>query len=252
MAMWNRPLNRDNFDDFYRLLSPPAYRSTYKLLGDSTRTEKVLVDSFVTVYQKRKEIEPEELSFAFGSLLQDKIEQQIEIFSVRETAATSNRTLDEFTQSSMLLEIHKQMDSVVNRLLEMVVGGFSSSNKSKNSVSGLFSSSGLSLLNIIQFIILALVIFAVTTFGIARFVNNTKNIPPSVVGGSFSVADVIVEALPYYPVIRDVPINDVSPEAQNPVENDEEGTTPSDDVAGTDESSQGEESEPEGTQAPSA
>ena len=73
-SIWNKPLNRETFDDFYHLFAPSAFRSSYRILGDSTRTENALVESFMEVYQKRNVEDNVDLVFLFSDLLQKRVE----------------------------------------------------------------------------------------------------------------------------------------------------------------------------------
>ena len=51
---WNEPLTRENFTGFFNRYSPAAYRSVYKMIGDTTRTESVLLDAFVEPFSRKK------------------------------------------------------------------------------------------------------------------------------------------------------------------------------------------------------
>ena len=204
MNIWDETLTRDNFDSFYKTFSPAAYKSTYRLLGDTTRTERVLVDSFISLYQRRKDIPAEELPHVFGNILQEKIDHQLELYSVREAPASSQRSLDEFTQSSILLEIHNQIDSLSYHFIELFFNNSGPRAKENDPpLKAFFRSSGLSIMNFFQFILLALIIFAVTALGMMTFVDNSDLIPKSPDASSYSVADLIVGAMEFYPLKPD-------------------------------------------------
>ena len=201
MNEWNKPLTRENFDRFYRIYAPFAFKSAYKVVGDTTRTELVLIESFVGLYQKRKEIPVDELTDFFGTLLKEKIDKQTEAYPVRETEQGSTRSLDEFTMNSMLEEIHKQIDSVMFRMAEMVVGGLSSSDSNRDSsFIRLFRSTGLSLLALIQFALLAIIIYLITTVSSMSMISKYEGIPRSPDEKSISVSDVFMEAKTYFPL----------------------------------------------------
>ena len=222
VKQWNKRLTRENFDSFYMEFSPSAFKSTYRMVGDTTRTERVLVESFVALYQKRRAISPDELPLCLGNLLQEKIERQTEAFSVRETERATARTLDEFTQSSMLMEIHKQIDSVLFRLLEMFSGGFAASEngngngRKDKSLLRILRDTGLSLFALVQFLILAILIYMITTVTAMTFISRYDGIPSSPDSATFSVSDLFMNAKQFFPLRRPEPVS--SPEPENPAD----------------------------------
>ena len=216
MDNWNKPLKRENFDAFFDLYSSAAYKPTYKLLGDTTRTENVLIESFIETYQKRKEVPPDQLVYTFGVILQKKIEPLSELFPVREAENGSTRTLDDFTKNSMLMEIHKQIDSMSYHFWEMFLFNIGSDKGKENSLLNVFRSTGINLLSIIQIIILAIIIYFAASLSSSKMLDATENIPQNPSNSIYSISDQLVGILEYMPlsssnaVVSDAPQETVS------------------------------------------
>lgn len=205
MKVWDQPLSRENFDAFYNAFTAPAYKSAYKILGDTTRTEKVLIDSFVTLFQKRKDVDPDELAFLFGNILQEKIQIQTEKYFVRETEVP-NRNLDEFTRNSLLAEIHRQLDSVPFRVMEKINSATGKKDEKKGARSfqiQFLQDMGLNVVYILQLLVVALIISLVTTLSAGMFIDTDQWIPEAT-DSAIPIADEIVKTMSYYPVLLDL------------------------------------------------
>lgn len=189
MENWDKQLRRDNFDEFFKLYSSAAYKSTYKLLGDTTRTENVLVESFIEIYQRRKETPPDRLAFSFGLVLQKKIDPLTEQFPVRESEVGTTRTLDEFTQNSMLMTIHQQIDSLSFQFLELFLFNVGTESGKENSFWGIFRSTGISILSLIQVLAVAIIIYIATNLSLRNSIDATIPIPQSPRSSTISVSD---------------------------------------------------------------
>ena len=200
MESWDKPLKRENFDGFFKLYSSAAYKSTYKILGDTTRTENVLIESFIEIYQRRKETPPERLAFSFGLTLQKKIAPLTEQFPVRESEIGTTRTLDEFTQNSMLMTIHQQIDSLSFQFLELFLFNIGSESGKESSFWSIFRSTGISILSLIQIIVVAFIIYIITTISLRSSVDATIPIPQNPRSSTISVSDQMVRILEYLPL----------------------------------------------------
>ena len=200
MENWNKSLKRENIDEFFKLYSSAAYKSAYKILGDTTRTENVLIESFIETYQRRKEIPPDRLAFSFGLVLQKKIEPLTEQFPVRESEIGTTRTLDEFTQNSMLMTIHQQIDSLSFQFLELFLFNIGAESGRENSFWSIFRSTGISILSLIQIVVVALIIYFVATISLQSSVDSTVPIPQSPRSSTISVSDQMIRILEYLPL----------------------------------------------------
>lgn len=200
MSMWKKPLTRENIDEFFRLFAPHAYRSTYKILRDTTRTENAMTEAFLEVYHQRNSDDAGDLVFLFSDILQRRVETLASRYPISETTHTANRTLDEFTENSILSEIHHRLDSTPYRILEMFTSSASKSNMRADPILGQIQKSGISLFLILQLVIVAVIIFAIT-FTSARTVFGIDDIVPQSPGKvEFSIEDVLVPALGFLPL----------------------------------------------------
>lgn len=200
MSMWEKPLTRENIDEFFRLFAPPAYRSTYKILGDTTRTENAMTEAFLEVYHQRNSDDAGDLVFLFSDILQRRVETLASHYPISETTQIANRNLDEFTENSILAEIHHRLDSTPYRILEMFTSSAGKSNMRADPVLGQIQKSGITLFLILQLVVVAVIIFVITSAS-ARNVFGIDDIVPQSPGSvEFSIEDVLVPALNYLPL----------------------------------------------------
>jgi len=200
MSMWEKPLTRENIDEFFRLFAPPAYRSTYKILGDTTRTENAMTEAFLEVYHQRNSEDTGDLVFLFSDILQRRVEALASHYPISETTRIANRNLDEFTENSILSEIHHRLDSTPYRILEIFTSSANKSNMRADPILGQIQKSGITLFLILQLVVAAAIIFAVTSAS-ARTVFGIDDIVPQSPGKvEFSIEDVLVPALNYLPL----------------------------------------------------
>lgn len=200
MSMWEKPLTRENIDEFFRLFAPPAYRSTYKILGDTTRTENAMTEAFLEVYHRRNSDDAGDLVFLFSDILQRRVETLVSRYPISESTQIATRNLDEFTENSILSEIHHRLDSTTYRMLEMFTSSAGKSNMRADPILGQIQKSGITLFLIFQLVVVAIIIFAITSSS-ARTVFGIDNIVPQSPGKvEFSVEDVLVPALNYLPL----------------------------------------------------
>jgi len=226
MSMWEKPLTRENIDEFFRLFAPPAYRSTYKILGDTTRTENAMTEAFLEVYHQRNSDDAGDLVFLFSDILQRRVETLATHYPISETTQIANRNLDEFTENSILAEIHHRLDSTPYRILELFTSSAGKSNMRADPILGQIQKSGITLFLILQLIVVAAIIFAITSAS-ARNVFGIDDIVPQSPGKvEFSIEDVLVPALNYLPL-------SITGQTQPDALTTESGTNSSDTVSGT-------------------
>lgn len=200
MSMWEKPLTRENIDEFFRLFAPPAYRSTYKILGDTTRTENAMTEAFLEVYHQRNSDDAGDLVFLFSDILQRRVETLASHYPISQTTQIAIRNLDEFTENSILAEIHHRLDSTPYRILEMFTSTANKSNMRADPILGQVQKSGITLFLILQLAVVAVIIFVITSAS-ARNVFGIDDIVPQSPGKvEFSIEDVLVPALNYLPL----------------------------------------------------
>jgi len=200
MSIWNKPLNRETFDDFFHLFAPAAYRSSYRILGDSTRTENALTEAFMEVYQKRNLDENTDFVFLFSDILQNRVEQLASQFPLSETQSPKSRSLDEFTENAVLNEIHRRLDSAPFRLVEAFTSSATTlvSSHSEPFVAQI-QKTGVSIILLVQLIVAGLII-AVVTFMAGKMFGVTGLAPKTPEKQEVGVMDAVVMLLDYLPL----------------------------------------------------
>ena len=200
MSMWDKPLTRENFDEFFRLFAPPAYRSTYRILGDTTRTESALTEAFLEVYRQRNSDDVGDLVFLFSDILQKRVETLALHYPISETAQAASRILDEFTENSILAEVLHRIDSTPYRILEIFTSSAVKTNMRADPILGQIQKSGVSLFLILQLIVAAILIFVITYTCATSVFGIDELAPQSPDNSALSVEDVLVPALDYLPL----------------------------------------------------
>lgn len=203
MNAWNEPLTRENFTGFFNRYSPAAYRSVYKMIGDTTRTESVLLDAFVETFHERNSPEQMDPVEVFGSVLQKKALHMASKYPLPANYQFSVRSLDEFTQTMLLSDILRKIDSLPFKAFDMLS---SSAVHRMPGGAGLprmvgnFTHSGVSLLLIAQLVAVALIIaivmyfVAMSTFGVREAIPNYNT------GAEQNTDEKLVAALQYLPI----------------------------------------------------
>ena len=164
MNTGNAPLGRDNIDIFIDTYSPSAYKSSYRVLADATRTEMVLIDSFVEAFHQRNVHTDEDPVFVFADILEDKVRELSDKYPVPDHVVISDRSLDEFTKSTIKAEVHKRINSISFRAMDLLMSSGTSSQLSTKT-SGFISllseagKMGINLMLVLQVIIISVVIF---------------------------------------------------------------------------------------------
>lgn len=200
---WNGPLNRDNFADFFNEYAPSAYKSVYRILGDTTRTENVLLDAFVETFHERNSTEMEDPVSVLGLILQKKAAQMAVKYPLPENYKFSVRSLDEFTQTTLLTDISQKIDSLTFRMLDMITATTAQHLPGGGGVTrivGGIADSGISLLLIAELLIVGLIIAGVTYFGAMRAFGVSDAIPNYRIAVEQNSDEKLVAALPYLPL----------------------------------------------------
>lgn len=203
MTLWEKPLTRENLDEFFHMFAAPAYRSAYKILGDSTRTENALTESFLEVYHKRNSEDYEDLVFLFSDILQRRVENLAVQYPLTETSQTANKSIDEFTENSILAEIHRRIDSTPYRILEIFTSTAAAgkSGVSTDPVIGQLRKTGITLFLILQLIVAAILVYAVTYTSASSIFGVDSLAPQNPDSAEIAIEDLLVPALNYLPLI---------------------------------------------------
>jgi len=212
MNIWSERLTRNNIDDFYNEYAHSAYRSAYRVLGDTTRAESVLMESFVETYHQRNVRAEENPVFVFGEILERRISHIAAKYPLPQDVKISNRTLDEFTRNSLLSDIHKKIDSISFRMIDALSSSASAHHDSHSlrmpkMINGI-NKTGLSVVLIIQLVFVSIIIAIMTFAGAMNIFGIRDIIPASFEQEEWKIDKQLVSALPYLPlVLQDQPVD---------------------------------------------
>lgn len=212
MNIWTEHLSRSNIDDFFNEYAHSAYRSAYKVLGDTTRTDSVLMESFVETYQQRNVRAEENPVFVFGEILEKRISHISSKYPLPQDVKISNRALDEFTRNSLLSDIHKKIDSIPFRMIDALSSSASAHHNSQSPriprmINGI-NKTGLSVVLILQLVFVSIIIAIMTFAGAMNIFGIRDIIPASFEQEEWKIDKQLVSALPYLPlVLQDQPVD---------------------------------------------
>ena len=170
MKIWNESLTKDNMKDFIQEYAPMAYKAAYRALGDTTRAENALIEAFVETFHYRSKDAGEGPVFTFADILEKKVSDLSAKYPIPDTVYVSPRSLDDFTQSTIVGEVDKRINSLSFRVMDFLVFSDRSVQTGRNT--SFFSlavasaaDSGVNLLLIIQMIIVVVILIVVTYVG---------------------------------------------------------------------------------------
>ena len=227
MDMWSEKLTRENFEAFYNSTVDMVYSSTYSVCKETTRTENAIVKAYIETYQQRSSIRGEDVVFVFGDVLLKNAEEIVEKYPLPENLNFAPRTLDEYTRNSMLEKITAKLDSTGYKVAEFI----SSENKKgkpSRAVQRVLDVFPVTPLLAIQLVLLAVIIWLVSTVSISLINKNDNALTESDVFESVDLQNKYVAVLDYYPLNVDyVVASEASPD-----ENQGEAveTTPADET----------------------
>jgi hypothetical protein len=203
VSYWNEPLNRENLAEFFNQYAPAAYKSVYRMLGDTTRTENVLLDTFVELFHERNSADMEDPVMVLGLILQKRASQMAAKYPLPDNYRFSVRSLDEFTQTTLLSDINRKIDSLSFRILDMITATTTQhlpGGGGVTRIAGEIADSGISLLLIAELLIVGLLIAGVTYFGAMRTFGVSDAIPNYRITAEQNADEKLVAALSYLPL----------------------------------------------------
>ena len=197
--MWSEKLTRENFEAFYNSTVDMVYSSTYGVCKETTRTENAIVKSYIETYQQRSSIRGEDVLFVFGDILLKNADEIVEKYPLPEGLNFAPRTLDEYTRNSMLEKITAKLDSTGYKVAEFI----SSENKKgkpSRAVQKVLDVFPVTPLLAIQLVLLAVIIWLVSTVSITIINKNDKDLSESDIYESIDLQNKYVAVLDYYPL----------------------------------------------------
>lgn len=200
MEMWNQKLNRENIEQFYDMYAAFAYKAAYKSLRDTTRAEMCVVESFIDTYHKRAKLDEENVIYFFSDALQLHISEMAAKYPVANESAATQKSLDEYTASTMKQEILEKIDSPKFRIAEFVSATPDNRIRRRTPVMGFMQNSGITIILLIKLVVLAIVIAVVTYFAGTTLFHGSNYVVNNTTKGSKKLEENIVSALDHLPV----------------------------------------------------
>ncbi len=200
MEIWCERLTRENIESFYDEYASFAYKSAYRTLRDTTRAEMCVVDSFIDTYHKRAKLEEDEVIYFFSDALQFHINEMVAKYPVINDAAAPEKSLDEYTASTMKHTILERIDSPRFRIAEFVSSTPDTKMRRRTPIVEFFRNSGITVMLLIKLAFLAIVIAVVTYFGSFTFFHADQYVLSNTQRGKLKLDEYIVSVMDYLPV----------------------------------------------------
>lgn len=216
MELWNEKLTRENISDFYQSTVEMVYASVFDIAKETTRAEQAIVKAYIDTYQQRGTLKGEDVIYTFGDILLKNANEIVEKYPLPENVSFAPRTLDEYTRNFMLEKIIARIDSKSYKVAEFISSD-SKKNRSPKTVSKVMDLLPVTPLLAIQLILLALVIWGVSTLAISLPYKKDKLVNENKIFGTAPLQEKYVTILDYYPLNAQFPIADKDVEApENP------------------------------------
>lgn len=199
MDMWSEKLTRENFEAFYNSTVDMVYSSTFGICKETTRTENAIVKAYIETYQQRSSINGEDVLYVFGDILLKNAEEIVEKYPLPENLTFAPRTLDEYTRNSMLEKITAKLDSTGYKVAEFI-SYENKKGKPSRAVQKVFDVFPVTPLLAIQLILLAIVIWLISTVSVNMINKGDTSLDESIVYESVDLQNKYVAVLDYYPL----------------------------------------------------
>lgn len=200
MEMWNEKLTRENIENFYEMYAAFAYRCAYKNLRDTTRAEMCVIDAFIDTYHKRAKLSEEKVIYYFSDALQYHVNELAARYPVINDAAPAEKSLDEYTSSTMKHTILEKIDSPRFRIAEFMASSSDNKIRRNTPLADFFQNSGITVMLLIKLVVLAIVIAITTYFGAVTLFHANNFIQTRTQKGTYKLDEYIVGILDYLPV----------------------------------------------------
>jgi len=154
------------------------------------------------LYHKRNVQDAQDLVFFFSDILQRRVATLAAQYPIMENSQrVHDRSIDEFTENSILSDIHKKIDSTFSRIIEMITSSaVGKTSKQADPILGQIQNTGITFVLVLQLIIVAIVIFIVA-FASENAIFRMKDVTP-IASNSMSVPidQFLVPVLNYLPL----------------------------------------------------
>ncbi|MCQ2532905.1 MAG: hypothetical protein MJ093_09430 [Saccharofermentans sp.] len=207
MELWNEKLTRENIADFYQSTVEMVYSSVFEIAKETTRAEQAIVKAYLDTYQQRGTLKPEEVIYTFGDILLKNANEIVEKYPLPENVSFAPRTLDEYTRNFMLEKIIARIDSTGYKVAEFISSD-AKKNRNPKTVSKIMDLFPVTPLLFIQLVVLALIIWGVSTLAITFPYKNDKLVNEEKIFSTAPLQEKYVTILGYYPLNPQFPVSD--------------------------------------------
>ena len=211
MELWNEKLTRENISDFYHSTVEMVYSSVYGITKETTRAEQAIIKSYIDMYQLRGSTNAEDVIYVFGDLLLKNANEVVEKYPLPNNLVSADRYLDEYTRNFMLEKIIVKIDSAGYKVAEFISSD-SKKSRSPKTMQKAMELFPVTPLLIFQLIILALIIWGVSSAAINLPYRNDNLVNEREMYQEVPLEERYVTILPYYPLNPQFPVSEVVPD----------------------------------------
>lgn len=208
MDMWNEKLTRENIEAFYYSTCEMVYSSVYGITKETTRAEQAIVKSYLDVYQQRTVIDGEDVLYVFGDILLKNAKEIVEKYPLPDNLNSSDmRALDEYTRNFMHDKILAKIDSTGFRVAEFISTD-AKKPKAAQTMKKFSDYLPITPALLVQLVIVFLLIWGISYVAVTFPYRSDPLIDSDDVFTSVPLVDKFVQALPYYPLNVDFPVEE--------------------------------------------
>ncbi|MCQ2533165.1 MAG: hypothetical protein MJ172_01160 [Clostridia bacterium] len=208
MQCWDKKITRENIKEFYDYTVPMVYSAVFDLVKEPTKTEQVIIKSYLDLYQQRNTIAAGDAEFVFSDILQKNSKSMLEKYPVPANLQFTARNLDEFTSSYMIQKILNKIDSAGYKFVEVISSNDNKKFQASSQVKKLNELFPVTPLLVFALIIVAGVIWGVSNVAITLPYRNDDLVDSKECFDSVDIQENIVSMLPYYPLAVNFPAQD--------------------------------------------
>ena len=198
--LWNQKLTRENIRDFYMSTVVMVYSSCYGITKEATRCENAIVKSYLDIYSKRNNVPADRVIYEFGDILLENAKNIVAQYPLPADMTFEERLLDEYTRNSMLEKILSKIDSKSFKVAEFIQTDVKKVRRPKQQIRKLNDLFQITPLLIMEVIVLALVIWAVSFVAVTLPYRNSELINEKAIYETASIQEQYIAALPFYPI----------------------------------------------------
>lgn len=198
--LWNQKLTRENIRDFYMSTVVMVYSSCYGITKEATRCENAIVKSYLDIYSKRNTVAADRVIYEFGDILLENANNIVAQYPLPADMNFEDRLLDEYTRNSMLEKILSKIDSKSFKVAEFIQTDVKKAARRPRQIRKLNDLFQVTPLLILEVIVLAVVIWAVSYLAITLPYRNSELINEKSIFETASIQEQYIAALPFYPI----------------------------------------------------